>query len=70
MKKLKEGEILRLWFKDLRLGKKLSQAELADLSDVDVTMVNKIELGERRPSPELAQKLGLILGINWTKFYE
>lgn len=37
---------------------------------VDVTTINKIELGERRPSPDTAKAIALVLGFNWTKFYE
>lgn len=48
----------------------MTQAEVADLSDVDVTMYNKIELGSRNPSPKTAQSIANALGFKWTLFFE
>lgn len=33
-------------------------------------MISKIELGERRPSVEVAKKIAAVLGFDWTRFYE
>lgn len=61
---------MRNWLKDLRIAKELTQKNLANMVGVDVTTINKIELGERRPSPDTAKAIALVLGFNWTKFYE
>lgn len=53
----------------LRKEKKLTQAELAQVLNVSQRMVAACELGERRPSPELAQRISAELGMKWTDFY-
>lgn len=53
----------------LRKEKKLTQAELAQILGVSQRMVAACELGERRPSPGLAQKIGAELGMEWTVFF-
>jgi len=35
------------------------------MAGVDVTMVSKIELGERRPSVNLAKRIADVLGFDW-----
>ena len=54
----------------LRKEKKLTQAELAQNLGVSQRMIAACELGERRPSPELAQRIGAELGIEWTDFFK
>lgn len=54
----------------LRKEKKLTQAGLAQLLGVSQRMVAACELGERRPSADLAQRIGQALGIPWTRFFE
>jgi putative transcriptional regulator len=61
---------LRTWLKDIRAKKELTQQEVANAANVDVTMISKIELGERRPSVEVAKKIASVLGFNWTRFFE
>ena len=61
---------MRTWLKDIRAKKELTQQEVANAANVDVTMICKIELGERRPSVEVAKKIASVLGFNWTRFYE
>ncbi len=61
---------MRNWLRNKRLEKKLTQSEIAEMAGVDVTMISKIELGERRPSVEVAKKIAAILSFNWTKFFE
>ena len=61
---------MRTWLKDIRAKKELTQQEVANAANVDVTMISKIELGERRPSVEVAKKIASVLGFNWTRFYE
>lgn len=53
----------------LRKEKKLTQAELAQNLGVSQRMVAACELGERRPSPGLAQKISVELGMEWTDFF-
>lgn len=60
---------MRKWFKDLRMSKGYTQEKLADMVDVDTTTINKIELGHRRPSVEVAKSLGELLGFDWTMFF-
>lgn len=54
----------------LRKEKKLTQAELAQNLGVSQRMIAACELGERRPSPGLAQRISAELGIKWTDFFE
>ena len=65
-----EATTLRTWLKNIRTEKNLTQSEIAKMAGVDVTMISKIELGERRPSVEVAKKIAAVLGFNWTRFYE
>lgn len=46
--------------------------EVVDLSEAGITRqyYGMIEKGERRPSVDVAKKLGNLLGINWTIFFE
>ena len=61
---------MRTWLKDIRAKKELTQQEVANAANVDVTMICKIELGERRPSVEVAKKIAAVLGFKWTRFFE
>ena len=49
---------------------KLTQSELGELCGVAQRTIAAYESGERRPSPEVAQKIGQSLGFPWTDFYE
>ncbi len=53
-----------------RKEKKMTQAELAAVLGVSQRMIAACEAGERRPSVDLAQRIGQQLGIPWTDFYE
>ena len=61
---------MRNWLRNKRLEKQLTQAQLAEIVGADATMISKIEVGERRPSVELAKKIAAALGFDWTRFYE
>ena len=65
-----EGITLRTWLKDIRAKKELTQQEVANAANVDVTMICKIELGERRPSVEVAKKIASVLEFPWIRFFE
>jgi len=61
---------LRKWLKEIRLNKDLTQFDVASMSGIDVTMYNKIELGNRVPSVETAKAIANVLGFPWTRFFE
>lgn len=61
---------MRIWLKDIRAQQNMTQQEVAKAANVDVTMISKIELGERRPSVEVAKKIAAVLGFEWTLFYQ
>ena len=61
---------MRDWLRNKRLEKQLTQAQLAETVGADATMISKIEVGDRRPSVELAKKIAEALGFDWTRFYE
>jgi len=58
---------------DLRLEKRLSQSHLAGLIGVSQSMIQMIESGQRRPSPEVAQRIADLFGLTrdqmWDMFY-
>ena len=56
--------------KKLRTAKGMTQEQVASECGVQRTTITMIELGENKPSVELAKKLGKVLDIDWTKFYE
>lgn len=55
---------------NIRKNRKLTQQEVADLVDVSRQAYSSYETGIRRPSPEVAMRLGATLGFDWTRFYE
>lgn len=59
----------RQWLIDARENKDLTQAQLAKLVDTTVQTISNYETGFRQPKPDIAKKIGKILGIDWTKFY-
>lgn len=50
-----------------------SQAQIAEMAGISQRMYSAIETGERRPSPEVAEKLAEIFGLSieemWRLFY-
>ena len=56
--------------KKLRTERGLTQEQLANESGVQRTTITMIELGENKPSVELAKKLGEIFNIPWYDFFE
>ncbi|MGG1574863.1 helix-turn-helix transcriptional regulator [Fictibacillus sp. NRS-1165] len=56
--------------KRIKLG--YTHQEVADLLGKGITRqyYSMIEKGERRPSVNVAKKLGELLGIKWTIFFE
>lgn len=59
---------MREWLRTLRGNK--SQKDIADACGITQQMYCLIELGERRPSVEVAKKIAAVLGFDWTIFFE
>ena len=53
-----------------RRERKLTQAELGDMIGIAQRTVAAYESGERRPSIEVAKRLGDALGFPWSALYE
>ena len=56
--------------KSLRMEKGFTQEQLANECGVQRTTITMIELGENKPSVELAKELGEIFEIDWKGFFE
>ncbi|MFV0497461.1 MAG: helix-turn-helix transcriptional regulator [Candidatus Fimivivens sp.] len=52
-----------------RKSKCMTQSDVAEAIGISRAHYTNIEKGNRRPSPEIAQKIGDILGVDWTTFY-
>ena len=59
---------MRKWLIDIRNGR--AQAQIAEAVGISQQMYSAIELGERRPSVEVAKKIASVLEFPWTRFYE
>ncbi len=60
---------MREWLKDLRENKNFAQDVMAEKAGISPSFYCMIENGDRRPSPEVAQRIGEVLEFDWTKFY-
>ncbi|MEK5070761.1 helix-turn-helix transcriptional regulator [Sporosarcina sp. FSL K6-1508] len=47
-----------------------SHQDVADHANITRQFYGMIENGERRPSVEVAKKIGSFLGLDWTIFFE
>jgi putative transcriptional regulator len=61
---------MRKWLVEIREERGLTQEEAANKSDIERSYYNMIERGKRRPSVEVAQKIGFALHFDWTYFFE
>jgi putative transcriptional regulator len=59
---------LRKWLIEIRNGR--AQAQIAEAAGITQQMYSAIELGERRPSVEVAKKIAAVMGFHWTRFFE
>jgi transcriptional regulator with XRE-family HTH domain len=59
----------RAWLKELLRDKQLTHQKVADAVSVDRAYITQIINGNRRPSPDVAQKLGKELNFDWTIFF-
>ena len=53
----------------IRKEKNMSQKEVADEAGMNQASYCNIESGRRNPSVKVAQKLGRVLGFDWTEFF-
>lgn len=60
----------RYWLINKRLERNLDQQDVAELIGTTQQFYNYVENGKRRPCPEIAIKIGKVLDLEWTKFYE
>lgn len=61
---------MRVWLKNIRAKREITQFQLANKVDVTQQAIQLYERGERRPRPEVAKRIALELGFNWTRFFE
>lgn len=54
----------------VRTTKGLTQEQLADKVGVVRQTISEIECGRKKPSVELAKKIGKVLKIKWTNFFD
>jgi transcriptional regulator with XRE-family HTH domain len=55
--------------KTLRIAKGYTQSEVAEIVGIKRNSYGNIEVGVRRPSPEVAKRIGKALDFDWTLFY-
>lgn len=60
----------RQWLIQMRKDSGMHFKEIAKELNITTQAYWYIENGNRRPSPELAQKIGELFKFNWTKFFE
>lgn len=60
---------MRNWLIDIRQKKGLTQEQVARSSKIQRAYYTMIERGDRRPSTDVAQKIGESLGFDWTIFF-
>ena len=48
----------------------MSQTELAETAGVSLSLVRKIEYGQRKPSVKVAKRIAAVLGFDWTEFFK
>ena len=58
------------WLRERRRQLGFTQNQIAKLSGIKQGYYTQIENGKRTPSVKLAKKLGEILGVDWTKFFD
>lgn len=59
----------RDWLKYKRLENNLTQSKVAKASGVERSYYTMIELGERRPSVQVAKSIARVLDFDWTIFF-
>lgn len=59
----------RVWLSNIRINKKFTHQDVADLSKIDRAFYTQIENGTRNPSVATAQKIAGALEFDWTIFF-
>lgn len=55
--------------KEKRLSMNYTMKQVADMVNISEGMYSLIESEKRRPSVKVAKSLGLVLGVEWTDFF-
>jgi transcriptional regulator with XRE-family HTH domain len=61
---------LRIWLKKARNNQGLTHEQVADRTGISRSYYTHIEKGTKTPTVPVAQKIGEVLGIEWTLFFE
>lgn len=61
---------MREWLKELRNNKKLTQKDVADRAGIERSYYTMIETGKRTPSPQVSKRIALVIGFDWTIFFD
>lgn len=56
--------------RELRIRKDVTMRQVADQAGISESMYCLIENGKRRPSPDVAKRIGGFLDFDWTRFYD
>ena len=64
------NDYMREWLKATRLEKGLRVEEVAEQVDITGSYYTMIEAGSRNPSVKVAKRLGVLLGVEWSRFFE
>lgn len=60
---------MRIWLKNFRNQRKLTQEEVAKLSDISRSFYTHIENGTKTPSVDVSKKIAKTLEFEWTLFF-
>jgi len=61
---------MRDWLKIKRQDLGLSCGEVAKKIGISRQYYSMIELGNRRPTPEVAKRIAAVIGIDWARFFD
>lgn len=61
--------MVRIWLRELRTKKGLTQLQVSKLAKIDRSHYAMIELGTRNPKPEIAMRIAKALEFDWQIFY-
>lgn len=61
---------MRVWLKNIRDEKGLTQEEVASMTGISRSTYGHIESGERGVTVTNAKKIADVLNFNWTIFFE
>lgn len=60
----------RKWLKKIRIEKGLTQQDVAKNGGFARTYYTMVEQGKRTPSVEIAKLIAMVLGFDWTIFFD